>query len=125
MGIIKRSALFSFGGASYVGLELLWRGRSHGSMFLAGGVCFVLLGEINRRMEGTPPILRGIAGAGVITAVELAAGLLVNRDFHVWDYRQLPLNLLGQVCLPFSLLWVPVSIGAMALYKALEPRFSP
>ena len=55
-----------------------------------------------------------------ITAVELAAGLLVNRGYHVWDYRQMPLNFLGQICLPYSLLWMPVSYGAMRLYNALN-----
>ena len=52
----------------------------------------------------------------MITAVELAAGLLVNRDYHIWDYRGLPLNYRGQVCLPFSLLWIPVSSVGMGLY---------
>ena len=52
----------------------------------------------------------------MITAVELAAGLLVNRDYHIWDYRGLPLNYRGQVCLPFSLLWIPVSSAGMGLY---------
>ena len=56
-------------------------------------------------------------------AVELAAGLLVNRSFRVWDYRQMPMNFLGQICLPFSLLWIPVSFGAMLLYRYLERHF--
>ncbi len=111
----KDLPLFALGGAGYVGLELLWRGRSHGSMFLAGGSCFLLLGKLGSRLPGSIP-LRGLAGAGVITAVELVTGLIFNRDYSVWDYRGLPLNFLGQVCLPFSLLWAPLGLGAMALY---------
>ncbi len=111
--------LFLTGGTGYVGLELLWRGRSHGSMFLAGGVCFLLLGQINRLRRPVLP-LRCLMGAATITAVELVTGLVFNRNYSVWDYRSLPLNLMGQVCLPFSLLWVPVSFGGMFLYSLLD-----
>ena len=114
MGILRKISMFALGGTAYVGLELLWRGRSHGSMFLAGGTCFLLLGALSKRL---PLPLRGIAGAGIITAVELTVGLLVNRGYHVWDYRGMPLNFMGQICLPYSLLWVPVSFGAMGLYE--------
>jgi len=56
----------------------------------------------------------------MITAVELATGLLVNRDHHIWDYRSLPLNYQGQICLPFSLLWIPVSFLGMGIYGLTE-----
>lgn len=115
MNMRKLAARFSFGGAAYVGMEVLFRGRSHGSMFLAGGSSFLLLG----RLKDLPVPVRGILGAGIITAVELAAGLAVNRDHRIWDYRGLPLNYRGQICLPFSLLWVPVSLAATELYRGL------
>ena len=123
MGILRKIGLFFLGGAGYVGLEFLWRGRSHISMFAAGGLCFLLLGRLQRRPVS--PAAKCVAGAGIITAVELAVGLAVNRQYQVWDYRQMPLNFLGQICLPFSLLWMPVSFGAMLLYRFLEqrPRF--
>ncbi len=118
MKIWKRTGLFVLGGAAYVGLELLWRGRSHISMFLAGGTCFMLLGRLNR--TGLPLPLRAVAGAGIVTAVELAAGLLANRDYAVWDYRGMPMNFLGQICLPYSLLWIPVSALGMVLYRLVD-----
>ena len=116
--IFKHAALFTLGGAAYVGLELLWRGRSHASMFLAGGGSFVLLGKLRTRALPLPA--RAAAGAGVITGVELVTGLLVNRDFHVWDYRQMPMQFLGQICVPYMLLWAPLSLGAMELYRLLD-----
>lgn len=118
MGVLRKIRLFLLGGAGYVGLELLWRGRSHISMFAAGGACFLLLGALQRTKLS--PALRCVLGAGIITAVELLTGLLVNRQYQVWDYRQLPLNFMGQICLPFSLLWMPVSLGAMLLYQKLN-----
>ena len=120
MAIIRKAGLFLLGGGGYVGLELLWRGRSHISMFAAGGICFLLLGRLQRTRLS--PAVRCILGAGIITGVELLTGLLVNRSYRVWDYRHMPLNFLGQICLPFSLLWVPVSLGAMALYRLLEGK---
>ena len=106
------------GGGAYVGLELLWRGRSHVSMFAAGGLSFLLLGKI--RETALPDPVKPVAGAAVITAVELGTGLLVNRDHHVWDYRGVPWNFKGQICLPFSLLWIPVSMLGMGFYGLAE-----
>ena len=117
LGILRKMILFLLGGSAYVGLELLWRGRSHGTMFLAGGLCFLLLGRLHRVK---PWLLRGVLGACMITAVELLIGLLFNRDYRVWDYRRLPLHFHGQICLPFFILWVPVSLFAMALYARAE-----
>ncbi len=119
---IRRALLFFvIGGAGYVTLELLWRGRSHISMFLAGGVCFLLLG----RLAGKKGRLwqKALPGALIITAVELLAGVLFNRSYSVWDYRAMPGNLFGQICLPFTLLWIPVSVGAMALYSWLDRQY--
>ena len=122
MSIWKKSVLFTLGGCAYMGLETLWRGWSHGSMFLAGGSSFLLLGVLHRKGDRMPMAIQAFLGAGIITGVELAAGLLANRDYSVWDYRHLPMNYQGQICLPFSLLWVPVSLGAMVLYDVLESR---
>ena len=115
----KQMILFCVGGGAYVGLELLWRGRSHGSMFVASGTCFLLIGYLNRVRPRLPLLLRALAGAGIITMVELAAGLLVNRNFAVWDYRDQTGNFLGQICPLFTVLWIPVSLLALSLHGML------
>lgn len=120
MKYTRNAVFFAVGGGAYVGLELLWRRRSHVSMFAAGGTCFLLLGKLGKAPLPLP--VRAAAGSGIITAVELAAGLLVNRDHKVWDYREVPGNWRGQICPAFSLLWMPVSLGAMALYRWLDER---
>ena len=120
MKIWKNAVLFYLGGSAYMLLEFLWRGRSHGSMFLLGGLCFLLVGGRLGRAARIPLALRLILGAGVITALELATGLLVNRDYSVWDYRQMPYQFKGQICLMFSLLWIPVSGLAMGLYRGAQ-----
>ena len=120
MAALYQVFLFLVGGSGYVGLELLWRGRSHISMFIAGGICFLLLGRIDRTKLS--PSSKCLLGAATITGVELLAGLLANRDHRVWDYRQMPYNFMGQICLSYSLLWIPVSLGAMWLYRLLNKR---
>ena len=118
MGLGKKLTMFCAGGAAYVCLELLWRGRSHGSMFLAGGSCFLLLGRLGRWIKD--PILRCISAAGVITLVELLAGFIFNRRYKVWDYRTVPLNFKGQICFPFFLLWIPLGQLGIWIYKKID-----
>ena len=118
----KQAVLFYLGGCAYMGLELLWRGRSHGSMFLAGGACFLLIGHLNHVRPRLPLPLRAVAGAGIVTMVELAVGLAANRNFQVWDYRDQAGNFLGQICPMFSALWIPVSLMALGLHGLLQRR---
>lgn len=120
MAFLRKSAMFTIGGMGYVGLELLWRGYSHSSMFLAGGTCFLLLGKLSGSTKRISLPQKAVAGAGIITLVEYTTGLLVNRNYAVWDYRTLPLNLHGQICLPYTLLWIPISLGGMLLYRQLD-----
>jgi len=118
MKYTKYPILFCTGGLGYMGLELLWRGWTHSTMFFAGGTCFLLLG----RLKPLPPWAKAVAGAGIITAVELAAGLLINRHHTVWDYRSAPFNFLGQICLPYCLLWMPVGLAGAETYRLLDKK---
>ncbi len=115
MKIARKAAQFCVGGGAYVGLELLYRGYSHISMFGAGGVCFLLIGQLHRLR--LPRVAKVGCGAGIITAVELVTGLLVNQNYQVWDYRGQPGNFLGQICPMFMALWIPVTVMAMGLYN--------
>lgn len=122
MRIWKNAVLFYLGGMAYMALELMFRGWSHGSMFLAGGTCFLLLGGLQEVRPRLPLLLRATMGSLAITSVELLAGLLVNRGYRVWDYRGEPFNFHGQICLRFTLMWIPVSIAAFWLYDLVNPK---
>ena len=93
---------FLLGGAAYVLIELLWRGRSHFSMFIAGGF----------QRYALPLPVKCIAGALVITAIEFIAGYIVNlrMGLNVWDYSGRPYNLYRQICPGFALLWALLSL---------------
>ncbi len=122
MKLWKMSILFYIGGTAYLTLELLWRGRSHGSMFLAGGLCFLLIGHLGKMEPRFSLPLRAIIGAGIVTMVELGFGLVFNRGYAVWDYRDQPGNFMGQICPVFTLLWIPVSLMAIVLYDQADRK---
>lgn len=110
--------LFLTGSFGYPALEMVWRGRTHYSMALAGGLCLVLINKVccEKMREKSVPS-RCLAGSAIITGVEFAIGLVFNdwMGLNVWDYSNMPLNLMGQVCLPYSLLWYGLSLPAMKL----------
>ncbi len=110
--------LFLTGSCAYPTLEMMWRGKTHYSMALAGGVCLCLINRICcERLSGRGMGIRCAAGAGIITGVEFATGLVVNGLLHfdVWDYSNVPFNIFGQICLPYTLLWILLSLPAMAI----------
>jgi hypothetical protein len=117
--MFKKATLFSIGGGLYVGLELLWRQRSHWTMFALGGSCFLALGKLD---PGLHPLTRMALGSAVCTAGELLVGLTFNRDHRIWDYRMLPWNYRGQICLLFSLIWAPLSLAGGSLCRRLAEK---
>lgn len=103
---MKLFMLFCFGGCAYTITELLFRGNSHWTMFILGGICFLLVGGINEKFDLSLPVQMAVSSL-IITALEFLCGCIVNLwlDWKVWNYEQLPFNLLGQICLLFTVLW--------------------
>ena len=100
--LVKFLILLSSGGLIYVLIEFLYRGRSHWSMFLVGGICFVLIGGLNNWFPWNWSILRQMGiSAAIVTAVEFVSGILLNLvlKWDVWDYSNMPFNIYGQICL--------------------------
>jgi uncharacterized membrane protein len=120
------SRLFLIGALGYSLIELLWRGFTHWSMSLTGGVCFTAIYYMDSRCRNRPLIQRGLMGSAVITGAEFLVGCVVNRLLHwdVWDYSQLRFNLLGQVCLRYSAYWFVLSMPLCWLSGKLRQRFA-
>lgn len=115
----RKMVLFAVGGTGYSMLEILYRGRTHWTMAVLGGLCLMLLASIVRRRPHWPLWKLSAAGAAVVTLAELAAGLLVNRilGWGVWDYSAQPLNLWGQICPRFSAYWLCLSYAACGVMR--------
>ena len=116
--------MFGTGGSAYFLLELLYRGHSHVSMFFAGGLSAALIFLLccGGKLRGAGWYVRCALGSAIITAVEFFTGVFVNLylQLHVWDYSSLPLNLLGQICLPFSAFWFFLTLPILALGDLLN-----
>lgn len=99
--------LFLLGAFLYGLVEVVWRGYSHWSMMIAGGLCFIVFARISEKLIGLPLLYKCILGSACITLIEFVFGLIFNLYFKldVWDYSNLPLNFLGQICLLYSVLW--------------------
>lgn len=116
--MLKAVVLAVIGGLIYILVELLWRGHTHISMFVLGGACFVTIGLINELLPWNMGILwQSVIGAVIVTLLEFITGIIVNiwLGLGVWDYSGLPLNIMGQICLPFTLAWGVLSCVAIVL----------
>lgn len=112
----------AIGGLTYMGIEILWRGHTHWTMGVLGGVCFALIGLLDEVQDHPPVLLQMVQGAAIVTALELIVGLIVNRwlGWNVWDYSDMPGNLWGQVCPQFAAAWLLLSWAAVKLENLMH-----
>ena len=121
--LLKLPFLFGVGGTVYYLMEIIWRGYSHWSMFALSGICFVIIDFLNQAWKNIRSLIFLILLCTlIITALEFFTGLIVNLwlGLGVWDYSQMPFNLMGQICLFFSLLWMLVSCFAVLVDDLLR-----
>ena len=114
---LKYIILIFCGGSIYYIIELTTRGYSHWSMFLTGGVCFVLMGLVNEFTPRMPLLKQMIVCMVIVTCVEFIVGCIVNLwiGWNVWDYSDSFCNILGQVCIRGSCYWLFLSAPAIVL----------
>ena len=114
--ISKYFMLGCVGGAVYFLLETLWKTNhtSHWSMMLLGSVCFLVLGGLNEFFTYEMPLWKQcLIGSIIVTILEFITGCIVNLwlGWDVWHYEHF--DILGQICVPFSLLWFVLSSVAI------------
>ena len=111
----ERALMFLLGYFIYSLIEILARGYTHWTMAVVGGTVLIFMYDVNLRFEA-PLWQRCLLGALFITAMEFTVGVIDNLVLRwgVWDYTTVPLNVLGQICLPF--------IGALKAENAQLPR---
>lgn len=123
--ILKYLFLLAVGGATYVLIEILARGFSHWTMFVVGGICFVLVGIINEITPKVPLIQQMVLSAAIITAIEFISGCILNLWLHlnIWDYTDEFGNILGQICPKHTLYWFLLSLVGIVLDDYLRHIF--
>lgn len=111
--LFKHLLLFLIGGTFYIFIEIIWRwlvnsSPTHWSMFILGGLSFLIIGEINEYLSwDTPFYIQCLIGTTIVLIFEFIFGCIVNiwLKLNVWDYSRQPLNILGQICVSFAFLW--------------------
>ena len=120
----KYVTIFLIGGIIYMIMEMIWRGYTHISMGILGGICVVLIGIINEIYHDIPLLYQAPLGSTIITILEYISGYILNISLglNIWDYSDLPFNVNGQVCLYYSLLWMVLSMVASVIDDVIRQR---
>ena len=119
------SNIFIIGGILYGLIEIIFRGYTHWSMVITGGLCFLIFYILNITLPTDSLLLRCIVSVVVITTLEFYTGYIVNilLKWNVWDYSSLAYNLKGQICLTFSTIWFLFGIPMTFLANYLRSVF--
>ncbi|MBR6744790.1 MAG: hypothetical protein IKM00_06210 [Clostridia bacterium] len=96
-----------FGGVGYGLVEVIWRGYTHPSMVITGGLCFAMICAVNGRLAHRSLLFRSAACTAGVTLTEFCVGMLVNHVLRmgVWDYSDEWMHLLGQICPLYTAFW--------------------
>ena len=115
---MEQAVIFIFGAISYSAIEILWRGHTHWTMALAGGLCAMLIYIFCAHFPTMPLWIRSLAGALIITGVEFCTGMVVNivLGWDVWNYSRRPFNIYGQICPLYSFLWFLMCLPVVKLF---------
>lgn len=121
----KEFFIFIIFGISYFTLEILYRGYSHWTMIFLGGIVSVLIGLINEITPNMRMWKQMFLGTILITVFEFILGYILNikLGLGIWDYSNIPFNIMGQICLPFSFFWFVLSYFVIILDDILKETF--
>lgn len=126
--------LWACGGTIYYTVEMVFRGYSHWSMFILGGLSLLFFGWQGLVSGWEDPLWLQVFRCTVfVVAGEFITGIIVNKWMHwdVWDYSDQPLQLMGQICVPFLILFSGLcAVGILMsgyllhwIYKEKDPHF--
>lgn len=116
--LAKTIFLFYIGFTTYISIEVLYRGHSHWSMGILGGLCFLIIGGLNQTYAWDLDLVwQMLISAASITALELVAGLILNKGLGlgIWDYSHMKYQFMGQISLLYSCFWLLLSLVAIFL----------
>ena len=119
--LVKYLTLFLVGYCTYIALEITYRGESYELMGILGGISFLSFDQINNRISWELDLLlQGCIGSAIVTGFEfiVGEGLKILNQPPMWDYSNMPLNYDGVICVPFSIIWILVTILAIFVADA-------
>lgn len=113
---------FAIGAILYSAIEIIWRGHTHWTMTLVGGLCLSFIHYLRKKCPNVSLTLRCFTGAVFICTMEFITGFIVNimLSWNVWDYTSRAFNICGQICLPYAVLWFLLCLPANTLSALIE-----
>lgn len=100
--------IWAFGGTIYYTFEMFFRGFSHWTMFVLGGICAAFCVWQGLMLKWREPLWIQIVRCTIfVVAGEFITGIIVNKwlGWQVWDYTDQPFQLFGQICIPFTIIF--------------------
>lgn len=123
--IFQLIIIFLLCGTAYSIMEILFKGSergTHWSMFVLSGLAGVIFidGLNNIYSYEMDFLLQSFISSIMITIWEYFTGNIFNLDYSIWDYRNMPFNFQGQICLPFTILWFVLAIIFIPVLDYIE-----
>lgn len=118
--------VFLTGNFLYSMTEILYRGYTHWSMTLLGGICLAGIYFIKLKFTDLNYFIRLWLEALWITCSEFLCGVTVNiiLKWNVWDYSNIWGNLFGQTCILYTILWYLICIPSDFICGRIYKRFN-
>ena len=122
--IAEYAIVYTIGAIGYGIMEIVWRGYTHWSMTITGGLCLMLIYFTNASRNQWGLFKKCLICALLITSVEFMVGCVVNimLGWQVWDYSNMPFSLMGQVCLGFCALWMLLCLPMLLFSELLQKK---
>ena len=124
MKVVKSLVMFIAGFCAFITIEVLFRGYSYAMSGVMGGLAVIALDKINDEISWeTDLAMQALIGGTFVTAMEFAVGAIAkytNILPQMWDYTDVPFNLGGIICLPFTIAWTLLSVLAIFLADAIN-----
>lgn len=116
--------VFLTGGTIYAMIEVLTRGYTHWSMLITAGVAMMIIYHRHITHENDGILTKCFYGCIVITLCEFTAGVILNLILHwnIWDYSNMYLNILGQICPTYMSAWFLLSLPAAYICEFVRVR---
>lgn len=113
-----------FSGEVYTTLEVIFRGRTHITMYILAFIVGIFIFLVNNTLFefDTDFLIQIFSCAGFATLMELIFGLTFNQDHSIWDYSNMFLNYKGQICLLFTIIWIIICGLSLILLDWIDWR---
>ncbi len=114
--------LFLIGAVGYSIIEILWKGSTHWTMAVDGGICLICIAAADTFLSEKSIFVKAFVSSCIITTVELISGIILNLylNMAIWDYSDKFMNLYGQICPLYSFLWYLLSLAVLFVMHKIK-----